>query len=30
MITRRVPLTAFADALERQPGDIKVIVDLTA
>jgi glucose 1-dehydrogenase len=30
MITRRVPLTTFADALGRQPGDIKVIVDLTA
>ena len=30
MVTRRVPLTTFADALDRQPGDIKVIVDLTA
>ena len=30
MITRRVPLTTFTDALDRQPGDIKVIVDLTA
>jgi threonine dehydrogenase-like Zn-dependent dehydrogenase len=30
MITRRVPLTSFADALDRQPGDIKVVVDLTA
>ena len=30
MITRRVPLTRWTDALERQPQDIKVIVDLTA
>ena len=30
MITRRVPLATFSDALDRQPGDIKVIVDLTA
>ena len=30
MITRRVPLTRWTDALERQPQDIKVVVDLTA
>ena len=30
MITRRVPLATVSDALGRQPGDIKVIVDLTA
>ncbi len=30
MITRRVPLTRFSEALERQPDDIKVVVDLTA
>jgi threonine dehydrogenase-like Zn-dependent dehydrogenase len=29
LITRRVPLTQWTDALERQPEDIKVIVDLT-
>jgi glucose 1-dehydrogenase len=30
LITRRVPLTSWADALDRQPEDIKVVVDLTA
>ncbi len=30
MITRRVPLTRWSEALERQPQDIKVVVDLTA
>jgi threonine dehydrogenase-like Zn-dependent dehydrogenase len=27
LITRRVPLERFAEALERRPGDIKVIID---
>ena len=30
MITRRVPLARWTDALERQPEDIKVVVDLSA
>jgi glucose 1-dehydrogenase len=30
MITRRVPLARWTEALERQPEDIKVIVDLSA
>jgi len=30
VITRRVSLTRCAEALDRQPDDIKVIVDLTA
>jgi hypothetical protein len=30
LITRRVPLTSWTDALDRQPKDIKVVVDLTA
>ena len=30
MITRRVPLTRWTEALEREPNDIKVVVDLTA
>ena len=30
MITRRVPIASWTDALERQPEDIKVVVDLTA
>jgi glucose 1-dehydrogenase len=30
LITRRVPLTRWSEALERQPQDIKVVVDLTA
>ena len=30
MITRRVSLTRWSEALERQPDDIKVVVDLTA
>jgi glucose 1-dehydrogenase len=30
LITRRVPLTSWTDALDRQPEDIKVVVDLTA
>jgi threonine dehydrogenase-like Zn-dependent dehydrogenase len=30
LITRRVPLTRWTDALERQSDDIKVVVDLTA
>jgi len=27
LITRRVPLERFAQALERQPGEIKVVID---
>jgi threonine dehydrogenase-like Zn-dependent dehydrogenase len=30
MITRRVPLARWSEALDRQPQDIKVVVDLTA
>jgi len=30
LITRRVPLADFADALEARPDDIKVVLDLTA
>lgn len=30
LITRRVPLTSWTDALDRHPEDIKVVVDLTA
>ena len=30
MITRRVPLTRWSEALERQSQDIKVVLDLTA
>jgi glucose 1-dehydrogenase len=30
LITRRVPLERFADALEARPDDIKVVLDLTA
>ena len=30
LITRRVPLTSWTDALGRHPDDIKVVVDLTA
>jgi threonine dehydrogenase-like Zn-dependent dehydrogenase len=30
LITRRVPLTQWTEALARQPDDIKVVVDLTA
>jgi threonine dehydrogenase-like Zn-dependent dehydrogenase len=30
MITRRIPLARWTDALERQPEDIKVVVDLAA
>jgi threonine dehydrogenase-like Zn-dependent dehydrogenase len=30
MITRRVPLTRWSEALVRQPQDIKVVLDLTA
>jgi glucose 1-dehydrogenase len=29
LISRRVPLARWAEALERQPGDIKVVVDFT-
>jgi threonine dehydrogenase-like Zn-dependent dehydrogenase len=29
LITRRVPLAHWSDALERQPDDIKVVIDLT-
>jgi threonine dehydrogenase-like Zn-dependent dehydrogenase len=29
LITRRVPLSQWREALERRPGDIKVIVDFT-
>jgi hypothetical protein len=28
MITRRLPLTDFADAFERSPGDIESIVEI--
>jgi threonine dehydrogenase-like Zn-dependent dehydrogenase len=30
LITRRVPLASWAEALDRQPDDIKVVVELTA
>ena len=30
LITRRVPLTSWTQVLDRQPGDIKVVVDLTS
>ena len=30
LITRRMPLTSWTEALDRHPEDIKVIVDLTA
>ena len=30
LITRRVPLTSWTEALDRQSEDIKVVVDLTA
>ncbi len=30
LITRRVPLTGWTEALERQPDDIKVVIDLRA
>jgi glucose 1-dehydrogenase len=30
LITRRVPLDRWTEALDRQPDDIKVVVDLTA
>jgi len=30
LITRRVPLTSWTEALDRHPDDIKVVVDLTA
>jgi threonine dehydrogenase-like Zn-dependent dehydrogenase len=30
LITRRVPLERFAEALEARPDDIKVVLDLTA
>ncbi len=29
LITRRVPVTFWTEALDRQPEDIKVVVDLT-
>jgi hypothetical protein len=29
LISRRVPLSVWAQALTRQPGDVKVTVDLT-
>ena len=29
MISRRVPLTLWREALEHRPGDIKVVVDFT-
>ena len=29
LITRRVPLASWADALDRRPDDVKVVVDLT-
>jgi threonine dehydrogenase-like Zn-dependent dehydrogenase len=30
LLTRRVPLSRWTDALEREPDDIKVVIDLTA
>jgi threonine dehydrogenase-like Zn-dependent dehydrogenase len=30
LITRRVPLDRFGDALTRAPGDVKVVIDMTA
>jgi hypothetical protein len=30
LITRRVPLTSWTEALDRHPEDIKVVVDLAA
>ena len=30
LIARRVPLTRWTEALDRQPEDIKVVVDITA
>ena len=30
IITRQVPLTRWSDALNRQPDDIKVVVELAA
>src|SRR5262249_30337379 len=30
LITRRVPLTSWTEALDRHPDDIKIVVDLTA
>ena len=29
LITRRVPLARFAEALEKQPGDIKVVIEFS-
>ncbi len=29
LITRRVPLTSFADALEVWPGDVKTVITFT-
>ena len=30
LVSRRVPLSSFDDAFDRQPDDIKVVIDLTA
>ena len=30
LVTRRVPLSSWADAYTRQPGDVKVVLDLSA
>jgi len=30
LITRRVPLSQFADALDRRDDDVKVVIDLAA
>jgi glucose 1-dehydrogenase len=30
LITRRVPLSRWADALQRRPDDVKVVIDLPA
>jgi len=30
LITRRVPLSEFADALDRRDDDVKVVIDLAA
>jgi glucose 1-dehydrogenase len=30
LITRRVPLDRWPEALQRQPGDVKTVIDFTA
>lgn len=29
LITRRMPLERWSEALERQPGDVKTVIDFT-